>query len=532
MQGPFQWVRQTVSSFIQGAQTVIATAGEVASGVRSFFQAERFRIRLSNLLIQSWQGALKVLEPVAFPPLAYLTHPKTCSVWWKGETTAAWRLGKVLTIQYGVPYAARTLREVARPYVGPVATVTDNPWVEFSIATAWSALSSLYLVRNAVNGFADNATYNMAMAKISVVESEPVKTLAMQDKDKPQLRHPLSEPCGKGDHEQKITLASAYSPLYYWATWLTVDMFAAWAAEKTPFGIGSYLVLPLRMIFAGRALLEYPLAAAGNCMEHRLETLNKNVDYTMGLGLSYLGIYELMKWGVSSATGANSFLVNEALSAMLFLHFNMMINLTRNQPLPGTVVGVDPFYFSRVLGDAFVKSSINFVQWWFEGPQEGDWYQNLKGSMNAKWKHPAAHAVRALLVDENLRDWNKITKRYSSQVYLEHCGNDLIQAVDYVQKIRNSNSYQWVNYFQNWVTFIKTDERKLLSQIMAQELEAPLKEWREYLEAACKQKQKDEKAGKSPTAMPSTVGLWSATGRRNPLQLEVAAPQAPAFVAN
>jgi hypothetical protein len=261
-------------------------------------------------------------------------------------------------------------------------------------------------------------------------------------------------------------------------------------------------------------------------MEHRLEVLNSNTPFAMGMGAASLGWFWFITNGISYLSGAEGYFVNEAVAAMLFLQYSMAVNVTRNLPLPGTEVGMDPFYHNRVLTDSVASEAVGFMQWLFKGKKEGDWYQVAKASVNAKWKHPAAHAIRALLVDENLRDWEKIKTRYSSRAYLDHCGKDLIGALVELQKMRKAKYYLWVNYFQDWFPSIRGEERQMLRNVMDEDLEAPINDWLKYLRDACQQIEEEEAAveaavlvpGQIMAARPSVAGLWSEATRRRPMQ--------------
>ena len=446
--GIFQWVQGKLSSIYQGVQTAVAVTSGIIVATGDILTSSSFRQGFANWFIQSWQGFARMLDPSIVVSL--ITRPKTSRVLMNGQAAALMRLVPALLYQAGI-----------RPLVGPAvrASVCDNAWVEFAAVSSLDLAATLYFTRNTVRGFADSSVAGMAMAKASADES------LIQSPG----HNPLVDACPDDVNDQAA--AGLNSTIYYYGNRLALHALAC----SLPYG--NYLSLPLQAIFYGRTFLEYPLGAAGNCMDHRLEVLNKNNPYAMGLGASFLVAHRVLQALIERYTGARGYFIDEALASMLSLHFIMVTNLSRNLPLPGTKPGIDPFYQSRVLTDSVAKETVSYIERHFKSKEEGDWYQDLKQTLHRKWQLPAVRAARFALLDESLQDYEKLALRSTSRLYLELCGEDIEQALKGIIEMRADTYYQTVDYFKDFMPDVRSGERKKLSAIMNKYLDQPLNEW-------------------------------------------------------
>ena len=563
MRGPFQWLSQKASNLYQGVKSVTSTVGDVASGVSYIFGLDSVNRGMQEWLSQAGQGFYRFLDPTTYPFLNAWAKKDSHYVWKRGEATILWRMLQVLAYQSGIrPVVAPLLRGVVSSTASIIAhtgvsTVVDatlsttlrsaSPWAETAVrgaievsgvvlqeipVLAMDVVAYYYLICNKVNSVVDDAQYNSAMAKVSFDESQPKKDSDEAKANKQLIAHnPLVDPCG---HDSAaLTIASIYSPVYYIGAWVGLEMATAFCNERLPF-IGKAISLPLLWAFSGRTLLQYPLASASNCLAHQQETLDKNLPFITGLGASFHAIYTIMQYGLSYVGVAPGYMVNEALAAMLFLHFNMVMNSTRNLPLPGTKRWRNPFYFPLKMTDAVLKEIPPTIQAWLPEQQDKEWYKNTKQLVKEKWNSPTAHKIRAAVIDESLRDWEKWAKRPSTEVFLRYCGKDFINMLIEIENTRNDSLNQWVNWAYDWIpASVKGTEREILKKVMMEDLEQPLREWKEFIaritHTAIEAGKKDEdkkvdKRTEIEKASATVVGLYSQAERR---KIPPAAPLSP-----
>ncbi len=449
--GIWKWVQEKASSIYQGAKTVVSTVQSVIVIAGDLLSTEAFRKGFSNWFIQSWQGFARVLDPSVVVSL--LTRPKSGRVWMRGEATALARLIPVVIYQVAI-----------RPNLGTaVRSVTNNGWAEFAAVGALDLAAGYVFTRRMIAGAADNVACSMAMAKATTVESA----------SEVPTENRLAQSC---PHDNITQLTAGFnSSVYYYG-----NRLALYALARTlPYG--EYLTLPLQALFYGWTFLEYPLGAAGNCAEHRLEVLTKNNPYAMGVGASYLAAHRALQWLMDRYVGANGFFVDEVLASMLSLHFIMVSNLSRNLPLPGTEQGSDPFYLGRAMTDLVVTQTMNYIEDQYKGAEESDWYKDLKKNLGDKWDLPAVRALRFALLYDELQDSKKLAMRPTARMYLELCGADIETGLQAVIDMREDSYYQTVDYFKNVLPNVMGDQRKKLSLAMNRHLEEPLHVWLDFI---------------------------------------------------
>lgn len=474
MPGFFQWVSDTVSSAYQGAKNVVTGIGNTFSVIGSVLSAESFRTGLVNWLTQSWDGFTRALNPMHLVSL--LGRPKTGRVWLTSTAYSLLRAAPIVAYHYGRPLVRETVH----------ATVSENPWVETLAMSVVDAAAYTLMLRNAARGYADAVVYDTDMAKASADETKL---------DTP-TNNPMMKPCGHGD--QANVTAGVTSLVHYYGSWVALRMLAS----TLPYG--EAVTLPLQMLLIGRGFMEYPLAAAGNCTEDRLDVLNKNNPYALGMGASYMASKLFWQTVLERYTGTSGIFIDEVLTAMLTLHFIMASNLSRQTPLPGTETGLDIFSAPRKITDVVVSETAGFIAGQFSGPAEGDWYQLAKADISAKLNHQAVQILCLLLVDESFQDWDKFAERPATKLFFEMYGDVILQAIDYIQAERARTDYQrieaanqWANNRKDNESFLKAfakstvstlisavasdDDLKVLGILMQKEFERPLSEWRTYI---------------------------------------------------
>jgi hypothetical protein len=455
--GIIGWFRETAQSIYQGVSDFISAAPAVYANTKATLKLLYDSGWSSGWFAQSWQGFQRIFYSSIIPPM--IAFPQTARVLSAGRCEALLRLAPVLLYRAGV-----------RPLVGLAVrtAITKNALVESAAVNMLDVAAFYIFMRRALTGYIDTTVYNLNMAKASADETQVPNP----------GENPLVKPCmhdGK-PNEMGQTTAGVFSSIYYIGNVVALNALA----NNIPYG--QLVTLPLQMLLIGRALLEFPLAAAGNCTEHRLEALNKNNPYAMGLGGSYILLEYLLSKAIELGTGASGYFVNEALASLLSLQFIMALNLTRNDPLPGTAPGKDVFFIGRGMSDALLQKGYAWIGSQFKGDPAGDWYQDLKRNARAKISTPLAHKVRHWVINENLQDWEKFALRKSSRLFLDLYGESIIGGLKWVQAQRKYRSYKVVNKVGGWLPefIVASNDVKMLNIMMLPELKQPLQDWLDF----------------------------------------------------
>lgn len=446
--GIFKWVQEKASSVYQGAQTVISTTIDVIGAVVNVLTADSFLKSMSSSFVLAWRGFASVsLNPV--PLLTAMIRPNSRQVLMTGTASALLRLAPVLLYNAGV-----------RPLVGTALKTAgcDYPLVEQATVGVLDIAATLYFTRNAVRGLADTAACNMAMVKVSADDSYVKADPALP-------ANPMMQGC---EHPVESHIMAGVASSYQY---LTNSVLLYMLSCSLPYG--EYVTLPLFVLFNGRNLLDVSLA--NNCSDHRLEVLNKNNAYAVGLGYSYWTTFKFLQYTTKYFTNSEGYFVNEALNAALYLYYVMATQYNRETPLPGKTEGTDYFYYNRMLADAVVQ---NTWKWIGERKTKDKYlYATLKAKINHFASHPAVVKVSDLLVDPALQSWHTAMKRDTAKLYLKHCGPDILNGLEFVMDMRADPFYKRVNRFKNVFPTVMEEDRSKLSLIMNEELQEPIAEW-------------------------------------------------------
>ena len=498
MQRLVQWVAGTASSTYQSVKNVVSATFEVISVTASIFSSESFRTGLVNWLTQSWDGFTRALNPMHVVSL--LGRPKTARAWLTANASGLLRAAPIIVYRYaGRPIASAGIR-----------SVSANPWVETAALSALDAAAFMVMMRNAVKNFADTRVNNANIAKASADET---RSDVLTD-------NPMMKSCG---HDvQDSVKADVKSAAHFYGSWIALSMIAS----AIPYG--EAVTLPLKMLLIGRSFVEYPLSAAGNCEKDRLAVLNKNNPYAFGVGAAYVaseafwqhaientpyalynGASYLMPgecWQalLDSYTGTSGRFIGQVLTSMLTLHFIMAANLSRQTPLPGTKPGLDCFKATRKVTDVLVGQTATYISEQFNGPVEGDWYQEAKKDIQKKLDLPAVQTLRRLFVDESFQDWDKVVERPAVKLLLELYGDSVLDVIGGIKKERARQDYQQIHNVHQWANkkeeneyyfkkaaksavnfFIgqvaSKEDIRALDWLLQKELEKPLNDWQAYI---------------------------------------------------
>lgn len=452
MQGIFNWVKGKFNSAYETVSSAVATTGQVLTAVGSIFTSPSVRQGISDYLIQFWQGFSRIADP-AVPISTVATRPQTIRMYARGQAGTLLRMGTVI----GYRWLARPMLETGLEAYAPNA--------RNATMLAVDAAAYLYFIRNAINGVIDNAAYTAALGQAASKESKVGPRL------KNQPRNALAHECGDDVVDQVTASIPAAINYYGDKAWLEV------ARRTIPYG--EYVTGPIRAAYHGRALLQYPLAAAGNCEKHRLEALNANTPYALGLGSSLLLAQRVLEGLIASYTGVDSVFVTSELWNLLWMHFTLVTTAGRGStPLPGTQPGMDPFYLTRALTGKTLEVTAEFVKEQLNKPGPAiDW--------KAVLDMPPAKFVRLVFIDKTLQDWEELAYRPSSRAYLETHGEGLQKAMEWLKT--NREQYKNVHFYSkrapqflvSWV--ISKEQQDGLDTIMDEKLEPVITVWYPWL---------------------------------------------------
>ena len=202
-------------------------------------------------------------------------------------------------------------------------------YVEDPNDSSYSAYTA-YLAAWAINTGVDVlfAPWWVNMSADNVFHNGNVTTIVSDENPDPMHKRTC------GDEQADIIFANIASVVHY-----AVDMTALWVLEKLiPFGLGKYVVFPLRIRINGRALTEVNLSKM--CTKHRNEELAKNTGFSDGIGAAYEFTTDVIYWGL----GVKHKFIYDPLSYLVFQIFATAALLI-NKPLPGKKEELDSLYY-------------------------------------------------------------------------------------------------------------------------------------------------------------------------------------------
>lgn len=476
MRGIFQWVKDAAQSAYDG---ISAFSSAVSTVVTTTYKA------CTSISLQQWAGKWFADAWLGFSQLIYspiipprIAHPKTAAALSAGRASVLLRLGQIVFYHRAArPLINFALRETA-----------GNNMVTTAALSALDMAAYLYLVCHTVDRFTDRTVYQLAVAKASADESQ----------QQGQHNNPLMTPClhdGKPDMVSQI-VGDVYSNIYYVGGFVALEMLA----YDRPFL--RLLTLPLEMLVCGRAFLEYPLAAAGNCTEHRLQVLNRNNAYAVGIGASYILSFKVLQNLTAYGCHVSGFFVDETLLALLSLQLIAALNLDRSKTLPGKTAGVDWLYASRKFTDFVIAETAGYINYQLSlstdgslyqmGREalglpdvQGDLYQMLRHDARAVWGMRGPEMMRQWLLPTSFSDWDHVAYRDSSRMLLALYGKDLAAGLQWVQDQRAQLSYQVVNDYKQWIPnfLVSKGDKETLAVLMREEIELPLISWLSFFKS-------------------------------------------------
>lgn len=476
--GLLQWVRDTVSSIYQTAQSGYTQTVEGYRTVRDFMRQDNTRTYVSNTFLQFGEGLFRVLQfaPVAATMLVG-TRPKTLWVMINAQAATMKRLARVLGYHmYLKPLVANTVRSMTN----------ENYYAETAAVGLLDILAAWYFTRKAVSALlADNVMYGNALSKTSTSESAESETGT----------HELMRPCKHCEAGGLANFsASSASLLHYYLNWVVLTLL-----DRGIPGF-QYLLIP-DALFNGRTFLEYPLAAAGNCAKHRTKVLNENHAFAAGFGVSSVAISWYLRNIVAKYTGVeDSVFVNEAIATSVSFYFIILANFTRKLKLPGDQPGIDYFYPTRKLvEEASLKLQEKFTNV-YQGKGDIDWYRLSADNVLKKLNSTPALIVRRLLLEDSLQDYYLFAQRASSRQYLEHAKGDIANALEAALAMRSDWFYKGLNKCKKILPSVLGSERKQLALVMDKHIKAPLNDWLRFF--------RDPYTDPGAQAMPAEEGTY------------------------
>lgn len=544
MQGFLNWAREKYNSVYQGVAGTVEAAGAVTNAVLQFITTpdlqRSFASRLSELTLGFWRA----VSP--FNYLDLVRRPETRAILWQGLRSPLRRLGVAISYYGFVKPAMRRLVTSAMP---------EFPVVSEVVLAVPEVVSIVYFTnRSLVNGRVDGVCYNLAMAKASSDEVvreafsdlRPTRPLLpeyrglsqqqllaklMQDPAKFErefglsaehqklLKNPTLGPCA---HDEDTRGSATIPSSTHWiGTAVFVNLLSAAARGYSP-QYGEYAAFVVNALFIGRGNMEFALNS--QCMEDRLNVMNRNNTYAAGFGSGILalgyGTERLVDRGVKyairavigagfSAYGAdmnsatidgwlqdvqltNHFFIQEPIYAGLDLHGVMVTNLNRGQELPGKGPGIDLFKPVRALTDT-VQGQI--TEWASAGESTIDWNEVLhskparaaawmliKPSLQV-WRHPVIQDGRIVEPD----GWDKLAMRPSSRVFLQYYGEGVVIGLKGAREKSRYIPYKAfdrLNKFAPTVAgwFASEEDRGKLAMINRREVKDTIDVWAAWLE--------------------------------------------------
>jgi hypothetical protein len=487
-----QWVQEKVGSITQGAITAYHETVAAVNEVVGFLHVDTNRAVISKHLTQFWNGFSRFTDLTI--PISLLTsrHKTLKALFWSQYALGA-RMLKLLGYHAGIRAVAQNVitHATAPALANAACAATGGEQLTLALAQSlpvqsWGAYvaenatmgaldiaASLYFTREAVTAMlADTPAYGAAIAHASAEESV----------DKGETTNPLMKHCKHS--EVACFTAGIASTVNYFITYMFF-----WTVSNAPQPYRALFILP-EALFYGRTILEYPLAAAGNCTEHRRKVLDANHAYAGGLGLSYLAFC----WGIKKLLTLYTPLpddgfVNQVVGTSVWFYFIVLANCSRSLPLPGKLdePGYDYFKPSRMatewLGDKVKKKFFdvcNNVQETDSETKALNWYEATKGAASSWWSWKPTKLARWLLLKDGFESSYTFANRDSSRVYLDVSKDFLVKVVEGIQQKREDN---WNVFFDTMFFLpIGPNNRKKLTWLMDKYLEQPLNDWHRFFQ--------------------------------------------------
>ncbi|OGT61701.1 MAG: hypothetical protein A3E85_02010 [Gammaproteobacteria bacterium RIFCSPHIGHO2_12_FULL_45_12] len=218
--------------------------------------------------------------------------------------------------------------------------------------------------------------------------------------------------------------------------------------------VGAALFVSRALVY-GRGLLEYPLADAGICLEHQQETLNKNYSFSLGLGLSFLGLVWFMETVMRQLTRSSSSLLYDAIFAFMFQYFIVMVMLI-NKPLPGKFKGPDVFAPTRAVVDKGLEVGLHAVLLRLARPEyRTGWRERIDFVTTL----PPVRWLGSVFLRDDLNSLSKIVRRPAVSVVFELHAKKIqaiLEWVKWVQELKYVDFAQSVLY---WLPYAFVSEK-------------------------------------------------------------------------
>lgn len=459
MTGWIAWAKSKVAAVVETASHVIKKAKYAA---RTIYYTPQYWDPIKNNLMQFWQGFSRVLQPSIVSRIAklnktkrVLTHSLTANL--------VYYMGLVLVYEMGVKAAMRSV-----PYM------QDSP-AEYAIDT----LAKIYLMRTAVSMCVDNTLYNSSL--YAAVNSDLAEQERLQLADHITARKRAGKQPFKSWECSDIETAKAaiMSPFYSSAKMI----FTKLASHSLP--AGDWLTLPIKALVYGENLLEYKLASVGTCTNHRHELFRKNHMFSFGMGLSMLGMIELLSVVVRRATGVESAFVYDALFNIVFQHY-MILAATMTKPLPGEQEGVDVFKYSRsATRRLLTDTAINIANYVQNPDNETDWFKAVKNIYGNQAVKLITRTATNILIEKDLQSMRSFVRRPAALLYLDLNGQHIQNTLNMIVEKRNTlKSSKWfMSLYPYLPGFILSDTIKQAIDVAASEkLDGVLESVNQFIE--------------------------------------------------
>ena len=488
--GILQWISSSASSAYQAWQGFT----RVISSNAWFFLDEKFQNAVDYALDD-------YDEPDAQPEKKELTvEQEAAEEWRRGLYATVFHALPILIYHTGVrPVADAALRTViSNPYAEQLALYTlDLAALGYVIPKIAGANLQDWFVESKVN----QITTAKACAKVS----------GKPDANHPGMRaNPLMEPCEHGGPAN--FLASLMSVVEYLGC-RTLIYGAERTLEGTVPGI-KYLAFLANALLFGSDLIDSPLGQAWHCAECRNKAKKDNKAFLAGLGGGYIVTHQallflltlpehvlqrLLKpyFGESAGPGmVTGFVLDHMLRSMLTHHYKAVLNLTRQQGLPGATPGHDFLKGPRALTDFVVEGTAGWAASQLAAPSGGavdpniNMYEDIKKQLHTYWESRSGKLIRRFLLSENLQSWKKFVARPAIQHFLKYCGPDIAGGLGWLLLQREVFKHRLASALMKWtlgdkiVDWMATaDDKKTLDILMRDELEHIIKDWLPFIKA-------------------------------------------------
>ena len=287
---------------------------------------------------QFWEGFTRCLNLTItkVPELMTYSKMREMFIW-----SLAMNLGVTVLSRYAYQTVVKPSVEKI-PYAGPILA----DYVLEIVAVLW-------FQRWAITMTANNFFHGMNISKATIDDMERAR---LENKKKnPDSPEPENyyKACGHGSFPAVQAVGAI--PIYRFGNWLTVKALIATAEYYLH--LGKYAQFLMESELYGQNIVGDKIRIEEVCSDHYFETLSRNNWFTLGVGMAFLGSYELLVKLISYETKINNDYINDAILAV-WSHYNGAITQLANNPLPGKTKGWDLSYYPRYAMQEFIRNRI------------------------------------------------------------------------------------------------------------------------------------------------------------------------------